>query len=187
MAMSAPSPSDGQPPPKNKGLTPMQIGAGVGAAVTCLFLLVVRDLSRRVAPPGGGEGGVSNLLFGIWCAIGAMAGMAIVALASRLRRRKTTADILNPPAGDVGAQTDTAALPAPAPEAKAERNGSPTLRVAAGVLALVIAGVSALTAIQGRLNSANLVLMAALGLVCAWYAVRGRKGLPRFLTKKSGA
>ena len=185
--MSAQAPSEGQPPPKNKGLTPVQIGAGVGAAVTCLFLLVVQDLSRQVAPQGGAEGGSSNFLFGVWCAIGAMAGMAIVALVSRLRRRKTKADTRNPPADDAGAQTTAAVHPAPPPEAKAERNGSPIFRTAAGAMALGIAGVSALVASQGRLAFLNLVLMTALGFVCAWYAVRGRKGLPRFLTKRQDA
>jgi len=185
--MSAQSPSEGQPPPKKKGLTPVQIGAGVGAAVTCLFLLVVRDLSRPVAPQGGVEGGVSNFLLGVWCGIGALVGMAIVALVSLVRRRKTKADIQDHQTADAGAQTGAAVHPAPAPEAKAERNGSPILRVAAGVLALVFAGVLALMAIHGRLTLGNLVLMAALGFVCAWYAVRGRKGLPRFPTKKLGA
>jgi len=38
-------------------------------------------------------------------------------------------------------------------------------------------------ALHGRLALVDLLLMGALGFVFAWYAVRGRRGLPRFLTK----
>jgi hypothetical protein len=113
--------------------------------------------------------------------------MAVVALVGLVRRRRRKADIQDHPSADAGAQTGAAVLPAPAPESKAEGSGSPILRVAAGVLALLFAGVPALMAIHGRLPLADLALMAALAFVFAWYAVRGRKGLPRCLTKKSGA
>src|SRR5262249_41366961 len=98
--VNAQLPSKGQRPPAKKGLTPMQIGGGVGAAATCLFLLVVRDLSR----PVGGQDAVggdsfpspvtvlsitfsSNFLLGVWSAVGGMVGMAAVALISMVRRR----------------------------------------------------------------------------------------------------
>ena len=183
--MSAQSPSEGQPPPKKKGLTPVQIGAGVGAAAALLFLMALRELSRPVVPHGGAGGVVSNLLLGVWGAVGAMAGMAVVALVSFIRRRKKKADVQDRAASDAGSQPAAAAPPAPGPQAEAGGNGIPILRVVAGVAALVFAGVPALMAIHGRLALVDLALMGALGFMCAWYAVRGRKGLPRFLTKTS--
>ena len=83
-------------------------------------------------------------------------------------------------------QTSAAAQPAPAEEAQAQGNGSPILRVAAGVLAVLVAVMTPFGAAKGMLDLAGLVLMEALALMFGWYAVRGRKGLPRFLTKKLG-
>ncbi|MCX5677362.1 MAG: hypothetical protein NTX87_20450 [Planctomycetota bacterium] len=79
------------------------------------------------------------------------------------------------------------AQPAPAEEAQAQGNGSPVLRVAAGVLAILIAVFLPLGTARGTRGLANLAFMGALALMFGWYAVRGRKGLPRFLTKKLGA
>lgn len=84
-------------------------------------------------------------------------------------------------------QTSAAAQPAPAEEAQAQGNGSPILRVAAGVLAVLVAVMTPFGAAKGMLDLAGLVLMEAFALMFGWYAVRGRKGLPRFLTKKLGA
>jgi hypothetical protein len=82
--MSGQLPSGGQqPPPKAKGLTPVQIGAGVGAALTVLVLFGLRDLS-----PQGGGGNLSNFLIGVCGAIGALLGMAIVSLVNLIRHRK---------------------------------------------------------------------------------------------------
>jgi hypothetical protein len=110
-----------------------------------------------------------------------MVGMAAVALVGLVRRQKRKADIQDHPTAVAGAQTGAAVPPAPEPEAKAEGSGSPILRVAAGVLALLFAGIPALEAIHGRLALGGLVFMEAFALAFAWYAVRGRKGLPRFL------
>jgi len=181
--MSAQSPSEGQPPPKNKGLTPVQIGACVGATFTCLCLYVVRDVSHRVAPQGGPGGEfLSPVVLGLLSAIGALAGMSIVALVSFVRRRKGKADIQDSQTADAGAQTGAPGHPAPAQETKAEGDGSPILRVAAGVLALLLAGIGA----ADSKTLGWLVFMEAFALMFGWYAVRGRKGLPRFLTKKTG-
>jgi hypothetical protein len=105
---------------------------------------------------------------------------------------KRLAELLNenkkrnlPAAGD--RKTGAAVDPALASETQAEGNGSPILRVGTGVLALLFAGILLLMAINGRLSLGNLVLMAVLGIMFGWYAVRGRRGLPRFLTKKLGA
>jgi len=85
------------------------------------------------------------------------------------------------------AQTSIATDPAPAQEGQAKGNGSPILRVAAGVLALLLAGFPAFGAANGKLALGDLVFMQALALMFGWYAVRGREGLPRFLTKTLGA
>ena len=97
-----------------------------------------------------------------------------------------------PPAAEEAAAAITPemsarAQPAPAEEAQPQGNGSPVLRVAAGVLAILIAVVSLLATTKGSRGLADLALMGALALMFGWYAVRGRKGLPRFLTKKLGA
>jgi len=84
-------------------------------------------------------------------------------------------------------KTGAAVDPALASEVQAEGNGSPILRVGAGVVALLFAGILPLMAINGKLALGNLVLMGVFGIMFGWYAVRGRKGLPRFLTKKLGA
>jgi hypothetical protein len=107
--------------------------------------------------------------------------MAVVALVGLVRRRKRKADIQDHPTADAGAQTGAAVLPTPAPEAKAEGSGSPILRVAAGVLALLFAGVPAFMAIHGRIGLADLAAMGVFAFMFGWYAVRGRKGLPRCL------
>ena len=164
-----------QPPPKAKGLTPVQIGAGVGAALTVLILFGLRDL----LPQGGGN--VSNFLIGVCGAIGAMLGMAIVSLVNLIRHRKRGEAVPDTVAGE---KPDAAVHPAIAPEAQAEGNGSPILRVAAGGLGLLFAGILPLMIAQGGGTWGGAVFMVALALMFGWYAVRGRKGLPQFLTKK---
>ena len=94
-------PSKGQRSSGKKALSPVQIGGCAGAAATCLILLVVRDLT----PPVGGQGAVggepfpspvtfesvtlsSDVLLGVWSAVGSMAGMAVVALISMVRRKR---------------------------------------------------------------------------------------------------
>jgi len=163
---------NGQPPsapgaaPQNQGLSPVQIGACVGAAVACLTVLVARDLSGPVSPPG--DGGISpGLLLGIWSGLGAIAGMAIVALASHLRRRTRNAD-----------HQPTAEGPqALAPGGQPDHNGSPTLRVLSGVVAVLFA----VTPIVGRWAFNDVVLMEVLAAAFAWYAAFGRRGRPRSL------
>jgi hypothetical protein len=82
--MSGQSPSaPQQPPAKTKGLTPAQIGAGVGAALTVLILFGLRDLS-----PQGSGGNLSNVLIEVLGAIGAMLGMAVVSLINFIRHRE---------------------------------------------------------------------------------------------------
>ena len=76
---------------------------------------------------------------------------------------------------------------APAEETHPQGNGSPVLRVAAGVLAILLAVFLPLGTARGTRGLAGLAFMGALALMFGWYAVRGRKGLPRFLTKKLGA
>lgn len=76
-----------------KGLTPVQIGGGVGAAVTCLCILVVRDLSSPDTSTAAGDSGMPpNFILGISSGIGAMVAMAIVALVTVVRRRSRKVD-----------------------------------------------------------------------------------------------
>ena len=90
-------------------------------------------------------------------------------------------------AGQQHATLDTYAHAAPPEEAQAQGNGSPVLRAAAGGMAILFAVVPLLRAAKGAPDLAGLALMEALALMFGWYAVRGRKGLPRFLSKKLGA
>lgn len=83
---------------------------------------------------------------------------------------------------EAGDETVTAAQALIAPDAPAGENGSPILRVAAGVIALLFAGMLPLVIAQGVWDGAVLTLV--LPFVFGWYAVRGRNGLPSFLTKK---
>ncbi len=165
-----------QPPSKAKALTPVQIGGGVGAALTVLILFGLRDLSPR-----GGGGNLSNFLIGVLGGIGAILGIAIVSLVSFVRHRNRRGAVQDAAAGD---KTDVAARAAIAPAAQAEGNGSPILRAVAGVLALLFAAMLPLMIAQGGMTWDGAVLMLALALVFGWYAVRGRKGLPQFLTKR---
>jgi len=110
----------------------------------------------------------------------------LAALLNEHRRRSLPSTAEDAPAV-APLQTSAAAQPAPAEEAQAQANGSPTLRVAAGVLAVLVAVITPFGAAKGMLDLAGLVLMGAFALMFGWYAVRGRKGLPRFLTKKLGA
>ena len=97
--MSGQPPSGQEPGPKNKGLTPVQVGGCVGAVATLLSLLVVRDLSRPVAPHGqpGGEG-ISPFALGLLSGLGALAGMSLVALVGLARRRNREGQIPGRPA-----------------------------------------------------------------------------------------
>jgi hypothetical protein len=75
--------------PKKKGLTPVQIGGGAGAAATILALLVVRDWSGSTGSQGASEGLLSNSLFlGVCAGIGGILGMAIVALVGLVWSKK---------------------------------------------------------------------------------------------------
>ena len=175
--MSEQSPSaPQQPPAKTKGLTPAQIGAGVGAALTVLILFGLRDLSLY-----GGAGNLSNFLIGVLGGIGAILGMAVVSLVNFVRHWKRRAAAEDAVAGD---KTEMAAPAAISPATQVEANGSPILRVGAGVLALLFAGTLPLMIAQGGTRWDSAVLMLALALMFGWYAVRGRKGLPQFLTKR---
>jgi hypothetical protein len=161
---------------KTKGLTPAHIGAGVGAALTVLLLFGLRDLWPR-----GEAANLSNLLIGVLGGVGAMLGMAVVSLVNFIRHRKR-------PEGDqdgvAGEKTGAAVQPALGPGGQRERNGNPFLRVVAGLLAMLFAGVLPLMIAQGRLSRDGGLFMAALAIMFGWYAVRGNKGLPQFLTKK---
>lgn len=191
--VGAQSPSAGQPPSKKNALTPVQLGGCVGATTTASFLLVVRDLSR---PLGGVDANSfpppvtvlsvtfsSDFLLGVWCAIGGMLGMAIVCLVNLIRRRRRGQAIQEAVAGDKAGAAVYAAI---VPEAQTERNGSPILRVAAGMLALLFAfaGILPLMAAQGSLRGDGVVWMAILAFMFGWYAVCGRRGLSDFLTKR---
>jgi hypothetical protein len=57
------------------------------------------------------------------------------------------------------------------------------LSVAAGVVALLFGGTAFLVAVQGKGASGDLILVVVLASLFGWYAVRGRKGLPRFLSR----
>jgi hypothetical protein len=86
--VAAQSSSPAHPPVKKHALTPVQIGACVGATVTLFLLIVIRELSGSIVAHGeDGGGSLLNLLMGVWIGIGALAGMAIVALVRMVRRR----------------------------------------------------------------------------------------------------
>jgi hypothetical protein len=72
-----------QPPATPKGLTPSQIGACVGAALTFLSLLVVRELS-----PPGESGNPSYFLMGVLSGFGGIAVGGVVSAVNFLRRRR---------------------------------------------------------------------------------------------------
>jgi len=108
------------------------------------------------------------------------------------RHGESSTGHLRPPSpprceGQQHATLNTHAQPAPPEEAQPQGNGSPILRVAAGVMAILFAVVPLLRAAKGAPDLTGLALMEALALMFGWYAVRGRKGLPRFLSKKLGA
>jgi hypothetical protein len=131
--MSGRSPSSPQqPPPKVRGLTAVQIGAAVGAALTALFLFALRELS-----PQGGAGSISNVLIGVLAGVGAILGMAVVSLVNFIRHRKAKENVQDGVGGD---KTDAPLHAAQVPKAEAEGNGNPILRVVAGVLAVLFAG-----------------------------------------------
>ncbi len=79
-----------------------------------------------------------------------------------------------------------AAVASPPSSAEAQDSGSPILRVAAGGLSLLFAGVLALAIARGGIGRGVAAFMAAFGLMFGWYAVRGNRGLPRALTRKFG-
>jgi hypothetical protein len=154
----------------------MQIGAGVGAALTILMLVVLQDLW-----PKGDRSNLSNLLIGILGGFGALLGMAVVSLVDLVRRRRRQEDFRDPiPEG----KEDMPAQSAAAPSGRAERNGSPGLRVAAGLLALLFAGALVMMLAQAKFSAAGGVPIAVLAIAFGWYAVCGNKGLSRFHTKE---
>jgi hypothetical protein len=169
-------PARQETPAKTKRLTPAQIGAGVGAALTVLLLFGLRDLS-----PQGEWGNLSNFLIGVLGGIGALLGMAVVSVVNFIRHRNRQEGVQD---GVAGEKTGAAVRPALGPGGQRGRNGHPVFRVAAGFLALLFAGVLALMLAQGRLSWDGGLLMAALVIMFGWYAARGNKGLPQFLTKK---
>ena len=181
--MSGLLPSGQEPGPKNKGLTPVQVGGCVGAVATLLSLLVVRDLSRPVAAHGqpGGEG-ISPFVVGLLSGLGALVGMSLVALVGVARRRNREGQIPGRPAA-AGAEAGGTVEPSPAQGTQAGDNGRPAFRVAAGAVALLFGGTALLVAVQGKGASADLLLVVVLAFLFGWYAVRGRKGLPRFLSR----
>ena len=181
--MSGQPPSGQEPGPKNKGLTPVQTGGCVGAVATLLSLLVVRDLSRPVAAHGqpGGEG-ISPFVVGLLSGLGALVGMSLVALVGLARRRNREGQIPGRPAA-AGAEAGGAVKPTAAQGTQAGDNGRPAFRVAAGAVALLFGGTALLVAIQGKGASGDLLLVVVLASLFGWYAVRGRKGLPRFLSR----
>src|SRR5262249_40736457 len=174
MTVQQPSASQ-QPEPKPRGLTPVQIGAGVGAALTILVFFGLRDLW-----PGAG-GSLSNFLIGGLGAIGALLGMAVVSLVGFLRDRNRQK---GPPARLAGEATAAAVQATREPPSPREGKGNPILRVAAGLLALMFGGGLLLMTTQGNFRWDGGVLVAALAILFGWYAVRGNKGLPQALTKK---
>jgi hypothetical protein len=102
-------------------------------------------------------------------------GAAIGSLVTVVRRRKGEAGT------QAGAAEDKAAATVPSaatPAAQAEDNGSPFLRVAAGVLAVLFAVFLPVMASQQKEPWGGIVLMAVLALLFGWYAIRGRKGFP---------
>ena len=112
--MSGQPPSGQEPVPKNKGLTPVQIGGCVGAVATLLSLLVVRDLSRPVAPHGQlGSEGISPFVVGVLSGVGALVGMSLVALVGLARRRNREGQIPGRQAA-TGAEAGGTVKPAPA-------------------------------------------------------------------------
>jgi hypothetical protein len=153
-------------------LTPVQIGAGVGAALTVLILFAIRDLSPR-----GPANSSSNFLIGVLGGVGAILGMGVASLVTYLRHRKSRD-------GAVGEPTAAAAPAVVVPDGPAEPNGSPALRVAAGLFAVLLAVAWVLMMAQGNKSGDGGILMAALALLFGWYAARGNKGLPQFLTRK---
>jgi hypothetical protein len=168
--MSEQSPLDPQQPAaKSKGMTPAQVGAGVGAGLTILFLFALRDLW-----PQGPAGNLPSFLIGVLGAVGAILGMAAVSLVNvaRGRRRTEAAE-----AAIAGVNTEEA-LPAQVVPDAPDGKGSPILRVAAGILALLFAGAACLVIAQGGSALAGAVLPLALAVLFGWYAARGRKGLP---------
>jgi uncharacterized membrane protein YfcA len=157
-------------------MTPAQIGAGVGAALTALILFSVRDLS-----PQGERGNLSSFLIGVLAGFGALLGMALGSLVNFLRHRKKQEGVPDVVAGE---EIEAAVQAASAPESQTERSCSPILRVAAGLLALMFAGILPLMIAQGKLTWDGGVLMAVLALLFGWYAARGNRGLPQSLTKR---
>jgi hypothetical protein len=105
--------------------------------------------------------------------------MAIVALANAVRGRTGTVDARGDVTTVAGEHTD-ATPPTPVAGGRSEENGSPILRVLAGMLAVLFAAVP----ILGKWPPGDLLLMAILALMFGWYAAFGRKGLPPFLAKK---
>jgi hypothetical protein len=108
--------------------------------------------------------------------------MSLVALVGLARRRNREGQIPGRQAA-TGAEAGGTLQPAPAQETQAEDNGRPVVRVAAGAVALLFGGTALLVAVQGRGAFGDLLLVVVLAFLFGWYAVRGRKGLPRFLNR----
>jgi hypothetical protein len=85
-ATFAPLPARARPRSSFGALTPLQIGGGVGAAATCLLLLVLRDVSSPVRQPG--VPGTPDFLLGVWSAVRGLVGMALGAAFDAIRRRR---------------------------------------------------------------------------------------------------
>src|SRR5688572_7774951 len=84
--MEAPDRPTGEAPPK-KGLGPVQVGGGLGAAAVVLFLLASQDARRRPdgAPPAPG---FTPFQMGLLAGGGGIAGAALGGLYGFLRGRK---------------------------------------------------------------------------------------------------
>jgi hypothetical protein len=159
---------------------PAVIKIGIRKAVACKLTAEYKmRAGKKPASRFSGFQGYDEIIMGDF----RLSAEELAALMNEHRRRSL------PPADEEAAavappQPSAPAQPAPAEEAQAQGNGSPILRVAAGVMAILFAVIPLLRAAKGAPDLTGLALMGALALMFGWYAVRGRKGLPRFLTKK---
>ncbi len=70
-------------PQKKNALTPVQIGAGVGAAGTLLVVFIYNQLARPLGAPADEPGPVPAVLMGVPAGFGGVLGAAVAALAGR--------------------------------------------------------------------------------------------------------
>jgi hypothetical protein len=113
--------------------------------------------------------------------LGAVLGMAVVSLVSFIRHRQRQLRVHDGVAREEARAAMQSGL---APGGQTERNGNPILRVAAGLVALMFTAIVLLMLVQGQMGWEGCVLVVALAIMFGWYAARGNKGLPRFLTKR---